>query len=197
MDGNEIGFSKGSFDAIVGHSVLHHIARFEDTLRACFNLLNDEGVCAFGEPVLDAHAFASLLAQNIKVCAQLSGDELSHEERMVLNAVAMRAGQKRRQLEGSRDALGAIEDKFQFPVDDMADLARQIGFSAFRFEPSNTAASLGDTSMRALRQVSAQVGISGDFLDRYQALADALTDVHADATRLAPQSLFGFFVFAK
>ena len=89
---------------------LHHIARFEDTLRACFNLLSDEGVCAFGEPVLDAHAFASLLAQNIKVCAQLSGDELSHEERMVLNAVAMRAGQKRRQLEGSRDALGAIED---------------------------------------------------------------------------------------
>jgi SAM-dependent methyltransferase len=116
FDANALPFRSGAFDLVFGNSILHHFARFENTLREAHRVLKPGGAAVFGEPLLDGHAFVSLAAGLILRLAVAAEDAaMTSRHRLALDAIRGRARVKAANLAGPRDNLAAIEDKFQFP----------------------------------------------------------------------------------
>ncbi len=197
VDGNTLPFHPGGFDAVIGHSILHHIARFEDTLAQCHKLTKPGGACVFGEPILDVHAFASLLAQNILLAAEMSGHVFDKKERQVLTAVAGRSAIKHGNLIGDRDALAQVEDKFQFSIDRMAKLGRSLGFSEVTCLNPGAEMPLGLRAKDMLHRVCGQMKLEPGFLTPFDGFAEALSTTYGTPLGLSDRAPFGFFVFRK
>ena len=71
-DARRLPFRSSSFDAVVGNSVLHHVAPLEECLAEIYRVLIPGGRIAFCEPnMLNPHIF---LQKNIPVLKRLAGD---------------------------------------------------------------------------------------------------------------------------
>lgn len=71
MDAHELEFPAGSFDAVVGCSVLHHL-NWSKALKEFFRVLKPGGVIRFSEPnLLNPQIF---LQKNIPLLKRLAGD---------------------------------------------------------------------------------------------------------------------------
>jgi SAM-dependent methyltransferase len=211
FDANELPFPDGRFDLVVGHSVLHHFARFEDTLAEACRILKPGGCAIFGEPVLDMHVFVSLAARLMLETDDKRGDAESgrrsrfrpqpaqrvfdDQERLVLNAIASEAGFRTRNLRGDRDDLGNVEDKFLVSVKYMETVGVRAGFARMTFSNANNAPS--DIGEVVYRRLTTDFGIDAQHLDEYRYIFDALQDVYGDAMRDSLTPLFGYYVLVK
>lgn len=118
FDANRLPFKDQSFDLVIGNSVLHHFAHFENTIRDASRVLREGGAAAFGEPILDTHVFSSLAAGLIVRAADRGmPNELTPAHLRALRFVQMRAMTKINNLYGEREHLSGVEDKFIFPID--------------------------------------------------------------------------------
>ena len=71
MDGHAPEFSAGTFDAILGVSILHHL-NWHTALANCFQLLKPNGIIRFSEPnLLNPQTY---LTKNIPLLKRLAGD---------------------------------------------------------------------------------------------------------------------------
>jgi 2-polyprenyl-3-methyl-5-hydroxy-6-metoxy-1,4-benzoquinol methylase len=71
MDGHAPEFSAGTFDAILGVSILHHL-NWHTALANCFQLLKPNGIIRFSEPnLLNPQIY---LQKNIPLLKRLAGD---------------------------------------------------------------------------------------------------------------------------
>lgn len=197
VDANRLPFPDASFDAVVGHSVLHHIARFEDTLADAARIVGPGGAAVFGEPVLDVHAIGSLAAAVVLGAGENGGAPLPVEARRVLRFVAARAGTKRANFDGDRDALGKVEDKFQFSVRDMQDAGRSAGFQVIEHHDPIAPRELGETARFLIERVCDQSRVDKSFLGDFGWVFDAITRSYARPLAVERGSPFGYFIFHR
>ena len=196
LDANDTPFADSSFDCVIGHSILHHLAYFERTLAECYRVTKPNGACAFAEPILDIHVYAAYAAKLILALEEGKGTVPS-DRRQVLRALGMRPDTKRANLEGDRDSLAEVEDKFMFPIDYMHNLAREIGFARMRCVSPSDAATLGQSSRTIIERTLAQRGAEPGFLDDYAFVFDELTETIGKGMANNHMAPFSFFVFEK
>jgi SAM-dependent methyltransferase len=211
FDANELPFPDGRFDLVVGHSVLHHFARFEDTIASACRILRAGGCAIFGEPVLDSFAFVSLAARLIRDThdrAEVSRagrrprfrprsrrDVLDDPKRRRLDEIANLTSSRTQNLRGDRDNLSNIEDKFIVSVSHMKTLGIRAGFSKVTFSDGNSAPiDLGETIYRCLTD---EYGADVQQVDEYRYILDAIQDVYGDPMRDSLTPLFGYYVLVK
>lgn len=201
FDANQVPFADESTNLVIGHSVLHHLSEFEETLRETHRALSRGGTALFGEPVLDMYVFVSLAALLI-----LRTDRL----------IASRPFLKRRQVEaleiiGSRSSLSAsylrledrgilkdVEDKFFMPIAYMRKVAREIGFSDFYYSnQTDDAIDIGAEVRSNLAEEFERYGIDPTPLAEYEYVFDSLQTTYGDGMREWLPHMFGVFSFAK
>jgi SAM-dependent methyltransferase len=209
FDANELPFPDGRFDLVVGHSVLHHFARFEETIASACRVLKAGGCAIFGEPVLDMHAFVSLAARLICETDDRYGGRqggrsfrrhtppqfFDDRQRRALEATANLSRDRTRNLRGDRDDLDHIEDKFLVSVGYTRTVGIRAGFSKVTF--SNWNSEPIDLGEVVLNRLSAETGIDAQQLGEYRYTIDSMQDAYGDPMRDSLTPLFGFYVFVK
>lgn len=177
FDANNLPFRDQSFDFVFGNSVLHHFATFEKTVEDAYRVLKPNGAAVFAEPIIDAHSFVSLASGIIVRCPNVKDSVgMTSKHIAVLNILKDRSGIKMRNLNSDRSHLRSIEDKFQFPVEFLKDLGKQIGFSKVVLSKNKLDFKLGEVAKMGILKVFSQVGVSAEPLDAFQYVFDALTE---------------------
>ena len=124
QDAEAMLFDQGSFDFVIGSSVLHHFQDPERFLVRCRRILKERGVATFGEPFALGYglgAIALMLAQK-----QL---RTKHQAVTALyNDLSLR-------IQGPAEAVAKLVDKHLFFRSAFIDMARQAGFSAVECVP--------------------------------------------------------------
>lgn len=198
FDANRLPFIDQSFDVVLGNSVLHHFANFENTLIDCYRVLKSGGAAVFGEPVLDIHVFVSLSASLIRAfdSRQLSR-RLSKHTDQVLAIIENRATLKRNNLRSDRSDLDSIEDKFQFPIEYMRDLSTKIGYSLFECRSNASNLNFGKMIKSVISRVFIQSNADITEIEEYDYIFDSLSLTYGEAMKEDLKALFSFFIFIK
>lgn len=198
LDANELPFASGSFDFVFGHSILHHLAHFERAIAAAHRVLKPGGIAVFGEPVMDTNALISLAAGTIKMMETVRlVPAFTRREHAILDVVARRSAEKRANMEGDRDGLRQIEDKFMFALADMRHLARELGYSDFDCISPHVNKGYGAAVKAGLVQIFRQCAIDPAKLDPYQAVFENLELTMGPVASHRPVGMFSYFVFVK
>ena len=133
-DANELPFRENTFDAVIGHSVLHHFLDYEKCLGTAHKILNKDGCAIFFEPVLQGKIWVAFMLNLIckmdevyKLCV------LSEAERLKIMQLVHHQT-KDKEIKGDRDRLAKMEDKYIFDINKMQRLATELGYSSFSFQ---------------------------------------------------------------
>jgi ubiquinone/menaquinone biosynthesis C-methylase UbiE len=125
QNADKMRFGDGTFDVIIGSSLLHHLDAFEAFLQDCRRILKPDGVAVFGEPFALGYALgaaAVLLAQ------RELGTHYQEIEDFYAD-IAHRVKSPRKQLE-------RLVDKHLFFQSVFLPMAQQIGFGSVEFVPA-------------------------------------------------------------
>jgi len=198
-DANYLPFKRDYFDAIVGNSVLHHFLDYPVTLGKCFEMLNDRGVAIFTEPVREGHvilSFFSALLGEIHLHTDLK--VFNPEELEILDRIAMRVT-KHLRLNGDREHIAGIEDKYIFSIKEMKALGKEIGYRNTRY--INMGEHVGVPPSRGYKSqfvsVMKRQGIPLDKIERFDFIFSCFGKTFSDALGEQLVTPFGFFVFEK
>ncbi len=198
LDANALPFADGSFDVVVGHSVLHHLLDFETTLRDTFRCLRPGGAAMFGEPIMDGHALIHLIARQILTLADDGvGPPVSNGTRVVLEVISERGGVKSANLRDRDSRVAALEDKYIFPSGFLRDLCRNIGFSHVDVIPQAVQSDLGGSLRRTFLGTISGTQARIEDLDPYLPLFAAVTTAYAPGMGDNAMPNFGYLVLVK
>jgi ubiquinone/menaquinone biosynthesis C-methylase UbiE/uncharacterized protein YbaR (Trm112 family) len=198
FDASRLPFRDESMDAIVGHSVLHHLLYYEDALRDAKRVLKPGGIIMLGEPVMDSHAMTSLCAGLIAAietrykAAALTGHELD-----LLRHFSRHAVQVGQQMRGRREDLLEIEDKHMYVVQDMDRLSDRLGFRKFEYANAYIAPEIGADHQFRLTEVATKYGVSEEKLRHYDYIFREVSEAYGAALGDDAPYNFGYFVFRK
>lgn len=131
-DANFLPFRDGSFDMVVGHSVLHHFIDYQKIIHHLGRLLRPGGQAIFYEPVLQGKMIIAFLADMMRrierrtkwgVLTEKDDDRINHMTRHIMKA---------KWIGNDRARLEKIEDKYVFDINAMMRLAHEAGFSSLQ-----------------------------------------------------------------
>ena len=197
FDANSFPFNEGVFDVVAGNSVLHHFANFENTLADSFRVLKNNGVAIFGEPVFDTHVFVSLASSLIRSVDERQETRVfSDKEDRVLAAIEGRALLKKSNLQSDRKNL-AMEDKFQFPIAYMRELAAKLGYKQFDCVSPQLNIDFGQMIKKLIINVFRQNKSDYSKLDEFEYIFDSLNTTYGEPMKEDIRSAFSIFVFVK
>lgn len=198
FDANDFPFADGMFSAVVGHSVLHHLANFERAIENAYRVLEPGGVAIFGEPMMETHALLSLAARQILVLDESSLEPvLSQKSKLVLTVIGRRSGVATRFLLERPEEVREHEDKFVFPAGYMRDIASKIGFSRFGIEQWAPVRGLGTLIEHQLKRELEWNGAVADDIIPYRPILQAFSDAYEPAMQPFLSQLFAFPIFVK
>lgn len=198
FDANSFPFQAAQFDFVVGNSVLHHFANFENSIQEAQRVLRPGGIAIFGEPIMDTHAFSSLAAGLILRFANASKTyALDKKTRQILEAVQNIATKKMDHLNSDRSDLDHIEDKFQFPLNYLRNLAAELGFSKFITQPCPPNFQLGERIKLKMTEIFSYTKASPEFLNDFDFIFEAFTEDYGDPLKGQIHPLFSLFAFEK
>ena len=198
FDANRLPFKDQAFDVVIGNSVLHHFAQFENTIRDASRVLRAGGAATFGEPILDAHAFISLAAGLIVRAAEAGGhSELTRGHIAALRFVQKRAMTKIENLYGDRNKLRNIEDKFIFPMGYLKDLAAECGFRSVEVSKPGPKFDLGDQMKELILRVFKQQNLDPAPLEPFEHVFRAIGEDYGRPMARYLVPFFATIVFLK
>ncbi len=132
-DANELPFKENSFDAVIGHSVLHHFLNYEQTLAAVYKILKKDGCAIFYEPILQGKIFVAFVLDLIqRMDKTLKMKVLTEKEREKIVQL-VKHQTKDSFIKGNKKVLKDMEDKYIFDVNKLSALATTLGYSNFEF----------------------------------------------------------------
>lgn len=196
LDANQCPFADDSFDCVLGHSVLHHVANFELTVQECVRITRNGGACVFGEPVFDVAVYTALAADLI-LNLEVAKGEMPKERRNALRALAERPSVKLANLIGNRDDLAHIEDKFMFSIEYMKMLSERVGCSDFKCINLPGPRQLGSTCRQSIERTLRQVDSDFSFLDDYEFIFTTISRRIGENMDENGLTAFSYFVFCK
>jgi ubiquinone/menaquinone biosynthesis C-methylase UbiE len=132
-DANERHFRAESFDIVVGRSILHHLLDFDQTLKACHDMLKPGGAAVFFEPILEGKIVVTLLLSLILASDEraeagyLSASDRDRMRTLIGNHM------KSKWLSQDRATLSKVEDKYIFTIDQMRKVGDDAGFRDVQF----------------------------------------------------------------
>jgi ubiquinone/menaquinone biosynthesis C-methylase UbiE len=197
FDANYLPFEAGQFDVVIGNSVLHHFLNFEKTLKSANRVLRPGGVAVFGEPCMDSHVFTSMAARVIaETCIRNDNHPLSHYDLMIIEAISRIADQKSRNLNGPREHLAGVEDKFVFPSHRMHQLSNDLGFRSFQcYSPK--VVNFSQVIKGQLSQFFVQQKIDLAKLDHFDYVFESIGSTYEAGMAGSLKMPFSFFLFTK
>lgn len=132
-DANELPFRENMFDAVIGHSVLHHFLDYERCLATVHKILKKDGCAIFFEPVLQGKIWVAFMLNLIcRMDDACNIHVLTKEERKKVMQL-VRHQTKDKEIKGDKNRLAKMEDKYIFDVNKMQRLATELGYSSFSF----------------------------------------------------------------
>jgi ubiquinone/menaquinone biosynthesis C-methylase UbiE/uncharacterized protein YbaR (Trm112 family) len=163
-DANQLPFKENSFEAVVGHSVLHHLLNYEKTLQAVKNILTNGGYAIFFEPILQGKIFVSFMIDLIQRLDQSFGLHIftNEERKKIIHQVKHHT--KDAFIKGDKNILKGMEDKYIFDVNKLSALSAEAGYSRFQIRPHRKM----DVSYRSYVAFQLSLlGIEAKKLDRF------------------------------
>jgi ubiquinone/menaquinone biosynthesis C-methylase UbiE len=124
QNAEQMRFSPGSFDVIIGSSVLHHFDNYATFLADCRTMLKPGGVATFGEPFALGYG---LVAASLKIAQQRLGTTHNQIE-YLYGDIAMR-------VRNDPSELAALVDKHLFFQSELMRTAGKIGFRDVEIRP--------------------------------------------------------------
>lgn len=135
FDATALPFEDEQFDLVIGNSCLHHFYRYEDTLQEVRRILRPSGIAIFGEPLYTGIVPSYLVCA---LSAMISRKYLPEDRRFSdkqlrwMQAIADLGVEKIENMRSNRAAVADKEDKYQFSVEDLKYVARDLGFRGFQ-----------------------------------------------------------------
>lgn len=129
-DANFLPFRHGSFDLVVGHSVLHHFIDYRKIIHDIAGLLRPGGMAIFYEPVLQGKILVAFMAdlmrriENNTKWGVLDDKDIARIEHMKRHIM------KDKWIGHDRERLEKIEDKYVFDINTMRQLAYETGYAS-------------------------------------------------------------------
>jgi SAM-dependent methyltransferase len=198
LDANSLPFAAASFDAVLGHSVLHHLLHFEETLADTYRILRPGGVAMFGDPMMEGHALLHLAAGQISALEAAGiGPPLLPRTRAILDRLAGLGALKRRNLKTRDDEVARSEDKFIFPTAVLRRLALNIGFKSVDFRYQGEAPDLAQMLWERLTRTITIVGGSVEDIAPYRSLFRPFSTSYGAGMGDAALPFFAFAVLVK
>jgi ubiquinone/menaquinone biosynthesis C-methylase UbiE len=135
FEATSLPFEDEQFDLVVGNSCLHHFFHYEETLREVLRVLRPSGIAIFGEPlytgILPSYLICALAAMISR--KYLPEDQRLNEKQLRwTQAIADLGVEKLESMRTNRAVLAEKEDKYQFSVEDLKYVARDLGFRGFQ-----------------------------------------------------------------
>jgi SAM-dependent methyltransferase len=133
MDAMSNHVAAGAFDLVTGASILHHLERPQDGLAAAARALKPGGHAIFFEP-FDGYGVLRLAYESILSEAEVRGEPLhplveDALRRMVIDTAA------RTDPDPASPAFRALDDKWLFSREGIAQMAAQAGFAHVAIVP--------------------------------------------------------------
>ena len=198
LDANRLPFASDSFDAVLGHSVLHHLLHFENTLSDAFRILRPGGVAIFGDPMMEGHALLHLAAGQITALeASGLGPPLTLRTRQILDRIAELGALKQRNLRTRDETVARSEDKFIFPTALLRRMAQAIGFRSVDFRYQGAAPDLAEILWVRLNKTMELAGGPVEDIAPYRGLFRPFSTSYGAAMGEAALPLFAFTVLVK
>ncbi|MFM8238288.1 MAG: class I SAM-dependent methyltransferase [Actinomycetota bacterium] len=193
-DANRPHFREGSFDVVIGRSVLHHLLDYPDTLRQCFTVLQPGGAAVFYEPVLEGKTITTLFMSLMLRADEIAGgsERLTDAERSLIER-QIRHQMKSTFLPQDRETLARMEDKYIFKIEEMRALGREIGYRAVDFV--NDARDLPYWAY--LTHACEVVGVSAERVSRFRWIEDEFRATYGTVFPENLASPVGYFVFKR
>jgi ubiquinone/menaquinone biosynthesis C-methylase UbiE/uncharacterized protein YbaR (Trm112 family) len=132
-DCNRMPVRDGSFDLIIGRSILHHLLDYDLVLAQSARVLKKNGKAVFFEPMLEGKLVVALYAAMIVDLAKRDADpdftahELNKIESVIRNIT------KASWYPQDREALAKLEDKYIFTLHGMREKGLEAGFATAEF----------------------------------------------------------------
>ncbi|MFO1347849.1 MAG: methyltransferase domain-containing protein [Pseudomonadales bacterium] len=193
-DANFLPFRDGSFDMVVGHSVLHHFIDYQKIIHRLSTLLRPGGQAIFYEPVLQGKmiiAFIGDLMRRIErrtewgVLSEADDKRINHMTRHIMKA---------KWIGTNRERLEKIEDKYIFDIHDMRQLAKDAGFSAMEY----CNVEMTEKGYRHyVNQHLLMEGLAPDTIQQFAFIANAYMSTIGEMTPRDIVTPMGYFIFRK
>ena len=194
FDANAIPFSDRSLNVVLGHSILHHVLHFEETIQDVQRTLTANGIAIFGEPTLDSQYLYFFIARLATSLAEAGAMQLSPKTRFALEAISKRGDSKLSNLI-DREAASRVEDKFVFASQYMRALAERCGFSNYQlFHGSESHDVAAVIQRRMLREVTS-VGGFPEEMKQLDPVIEALSRTQTDTVGPFLPPMFAYHVF--
>lgn len=198
VDANSLPFGDGTLSAVVGHSVLHHLAHYEHTVKECHRVLAPGGVAVFGEPIMDHFALLSLVCAMILEMDQVRRDpKLSVPCKAHLGYMAALAQEKSANHRADRSALSEVEDKFVFEIARIRAIGREAGFRDVDVVQHSPIPDLGSSLLASLRAEAHGRADALDGVDSYQHVFDMVQSAIGMSLPNSVSHGFAIFAFVK
>jgi len=150
MDAMAGNVMPGRFDLVTGASILHHLVRPVQGLKAAATALKPGGLAIFFEP-FDGYGLIRLAYERILAEAALRRDPLAPDVERVLGAMVADIA-ARTAPDWRRPGFADLDDKWLFSRELFEGMARNAGFANVRFLPHNNHPTLyRDAAMVQLR----------------------------------------------
>jgi ubiquinone/menaquinone biosynthesis C-methylase UbiE/uncharacterized protein YbaR (Trm112 family) len=195
-DANRLNFKDGSFDVVVGRSILHHLVGYEETLRQVCRLLRPGGVGVFYEPILQGKVIPALYARLAFEADGASAHPVFSETDRNKIVSFVRHITKASWYPQDPAELAKIEDKYIFDLDAMARLAAQTGYGAFHLH-LRAAAVVDPTYWSYFVQHMRLLGVDPAKLAGFKWIGAAFGQTWGLMFKHRLVAPMGFFVFRK
>jgi ubiquinone/menaquinone biosynthesis C-methylase UbiE len=130
---NTFPFKDNSLDLVYGNSCLHHFVDYDKTLIECFRILKPGGIAIFGEPISTGiqpyFLMLTLVAEfdkREKIPMFTPNIYNRIKQFNIDNSMLLELAKTKNLVE-----LNKYEDKYQYTIDHLLNLSKQIGFSDF------------------------------------------------------------------
>lgn len=193
-DANNLPFKSGSFDVVVGHSVLHHFVDYDKCLETVHRLLRKKGKAIFYEPVLQGKAWVAFFAELMLRIEKRTNWGVLNEEDVKKIEHMIRHILKAKWIGNNRERLLKVEDKHVFDIHAMEALAKKIGFSSCAHS-NFYEADWGYKSHWAQHLLMA--GIDSKKIQQFVFISNAFGHVFSDMMPKDVATPMGYFVFTK